>query len=462
MPNKTNMAAVNEERKLFGTDGVRGVANTEPMTAETALRLGRAAAHIFKRNDGRHRLVIGKDTRLSGYMLESALVAGICSMGVDSLLLGPLPTPAVAFITRSLRADAGVMLSASHNPYMDNGIKFFSRDGFKLADSIEKEIERLFLSNELDHIRPTAEHVGKAYRIDDAMGRYIEFIKNSFPKGMTLDGLKIVLDVANGAAYKVAPRIFFELGADVHVYSDEPNGMNINENCGALHPELIRKAVIDHNADLGISLDGDGDRVIMADEEAKAVDGDQILAMCAVDFKKKGLLRNDTVVGTVMSNLGFLRAMETHGIKVIRAKVGDRYVLEMMQKEGLNVGGEQSGHVIFSDYTTTGDGLITALQVLKIMRESGKKLSQLAQCMTKYPQVLINVEVKEKPELESIPEIKAAIDDITTKLGNTGRLLVRYSGTEYLARVMIEGQDENRIRSMAHSLGNIIKSKIGG
>lgn len=452
---------IKNERSLFGTDGVRGVANTEPMTAETALRLGRAAAHVFRRNDGRHRIVIGKDTRLSGYMLESALVAGICSMGVDALLLGPLPTPAVAFITRSLRADAGVMISASHNPYMDNGIKFFSHDGFKLADSVEKEIERCFFSDELNHIRPTAEHVGKAYRIDDAIGRYIEFIKNSFPKGMTLDGLKIVLDVANGATYKVAPRIFFELGAEVHVYGDEPNGMNINDKCGALHPEQMRKAVIDHKADLGISLDGDGDRVIMADEEAKTVDGDQILAMCAIDFKNKRLLKNDTVVGTVMSNLGFLKAMQKNGIKVLLAKVGDRYVLDMMQKEGLNVGGEQSGHVIFSDYTTTGDGLITALQVLRIMRENGKKLSQLAQCMTKYPQVLINVEVKDKPELESIPEVKRAIEDTTEKLGDKGRLLVRYSGTEYVARVMIEGQDENIIRGMAHSLADLIKAKIG-
>lgn len=452
---------IKNERSLFGTDGVRGVANTEPMTAETALRLGRAAAHVFRRNDRRHRIVIGKDTRLSGYMLESALVAGICSMGVDALLLGPLPTPAVAFITRSLRADAGVMISASHNPYMDNGIKFFSRDGFKLADSVEKEIEHYFFSNELDHIRPTAEHVGKAYRIDDAIGRYIEFIKNSFPKGMTLDGLKIVLDVANGATYKVAPRIFFELGAEVHVYSDEPNGMNINDKCGALHPEQMRKAVIDHKADLGISLDGDGDRVIMADEEAKTVDGDHILAMCAIDFKSKRMLKNDTVVGTVMSNLGFIHAMESNGIKTILTKVGDRYVLETMQKEGLNVGGEQSGHVIFSDYTTTGDGLITALQVLRIIRESGKKLSQLSHCMTKYPQVLVNVEVKEKPQFETIPEIKTAIENVSTELGKNGRLLVRYSGTEYVARVMIEGQDENKIRSMANSIAGIIKAKIG-
>ncbi len=289
MPQKTPSDTENEMRVLFGTDGVRGVANTEPMTAETALKLGRAAAHTFKHDDRRHRVVIGKDTRLSGYMLENALVAGICSMGVDALLVGPLPTPAIAFITRSLRADAGVMLSASHNLFMDNGIKFFSRDGFKLPDSVERKIEEYFFSGELDHIRPTADQVGKAYRIDDAVGRYIEFIKNSFPKGMTLDGLKIVLDVANGATYKVAPRIFSELGAEVYVYNDEPNGMNINDRCGALHPEVIRKGVIDHNADLGISLDGDGDRVIMADDEAKVVDGDHILAMCGIDFNQSRL-----------------------------------------------------------------------------------------------------------------------------------------------------------------------------
>ena len=450
-----------KRRKLFGTDGVRGIANTEPMTAETALKLGRAAAHTFKLDDRRHRVVIGKDTRLSGYMLENALVAGICSMGVDALIVGPLPTPAIAFLTRSLRADAGVMLSASHNPYMDNGIKFFSPDGFKLPDSVEQEIEEYFFSGELDGIRPTADQVGKAYRIDDAMGRYIEFIKNSFPKGMTLDGLKIVLDVANGAAYKVAPRIFSELGAEVHVYSDEPNGMNINAGCGALHPELIRKGVIDHRADLGISLDGDADRVIMADDEAKVVDGDHILAMCGIDFKNRGTLNNNTIVTTVMSNFGFFRAMEENGIKVLKTQVGDRYVIDAMRKDGLNVGGEQSGHVIFSDYTTTGDGLITALQVLRIMSETGSKLSVLAQCMKAYPQVLINVDVREKPDFDEIPEVRALVDETEKTLGDSGRLLLRYSGTEYLARVMLEGENEQEIKGLAENIAGVIRNKIG-
>ncbi len=448
-------------KRLFGTDGVRGIANTEPMTVETAIKLGRAAAHLFKHDERRHRIVIGKDTRLSGYMLENALVAGICSMGVDALLIGPLPTPAIAFITRSLRADAGVVLSASHNPYMDNGIKFFSKDGYKLLDKLERQMENYILTGELDSIRPTADDVGKAYRIDDAIGRYIEFIKNSFPKGMTLDGMKIVLDVANGAAYKVAPRIFRELGAQVIVYNDEPNGMNINDKCGSLYPEVIRKGVIDHRADVGISLDGDGDRCIMADDDAKVVDGDYIMALCAIDFNEKGKLNKNTIVATKMSNLGFFQAMEKAGIKVILSKVGDRYVLERMLKEKLNVGGEQSGHIIFSDYTTTGDGLITALQVLRIMKETGKKLSRLCRVMTKYPQILLNVAVKKKPPLEKIPEVKTAIERVEKKLGKNGRILVRYSGTELIARVMVEGQDDAEIKRIAKSVADTIKRKIG-
>ena len=449
-------------QKLFGTDGVRGVANTEPMTAETALKLGRAAAHVFKRHDDRrHRIVIGKDTRLSGYMLENALVAGICSMGVDALLLGPLPTPAVAFITRSLRADAGVMLSASHNPYMDNGIKFFSNDGFKLPDELECQMEAYIASGELDDIRPTAAGVGKAYRIDDALGRYIEFIKNSFPKGMTLDGLKIVLDVANGAPYKVAPRIFTELGAEVVVYSDKPNGMNINDHCGALYPEVVRKGVIDHRADVGISLDGDGDRCIMADDDATVVDGDQILAITATDMKQKGLLAKDAIVATVMSNLGLVRAMQQAGIDVHQAKVGDRYVIEAMLREGVNLGGEQSGHVIFSDYTTTGDGLITALQVLRVMRETGRKLSDLRRVMRRYPQVLVNVPVRDKPPIDSLADVQAAVREVEQKLGDDGRVLVRYSGTEYLARVMVEGREEREVRDHADRIAEAVRAALG-
>jgi len=448
--------------RLFGTDGVRGVANTEPMTAETALKLGRAAAHVFKRdNHRRHRIVIGKDTRLSGYMLENALVAGICSMGVDALLLGPLPTPAVAFITRSLRADAGVMLSASHNPYMDNGIKFFSNDGFKLPDEIECQMEAYIASGELDGIRPTAAEVGKAYRIDDAIGRYIEFIKNSFPKGMTLDGYKIVLDVANGAPYKVAPRIFSELGAEIVVYSDEPNGTNINDHCGALYPEVVRKGVIDHRADVGVSLDGDGDRCIMVDDNATVVDGDHVLAIAACDLKQKGLLQNKAIAATVMSNLGLFRAMEGAGIGVHRTKVGDRYVIETMIKEGLNLGGEQSGHIIFSDYTTTGDGLITALQVLRIMRETGRKLSDLRGTMSRYPQALVNVPVRDKPPMEGLKPVQEAIQRVEQLLGEDGRVLVRYSGTEYLARVMVEGREEREVKAHAQEIANALQAVLG-
>lgn len=446
---------------LFGTDGVRGVANTEPMTAETALKLGRAAAHVFKRDDRRHRIVIGKDTRLSGYMLENALVAGICSMGVDALLLGPLPTPAVAFITRSLRADAGVMLSASHNPYMDNGIKFFSNDGFKLPDELERQMEAYIASGELDDIRPTAAEVGKAYRIDDAIGRYIEFIKNSFPKGMTLDGFKVVLDVANGAPYKVAPRIFTELGADVTVYSDKPNGMNINDRCGALYPEVVRKGVIDHRADVGISLDGDGDRCIMADDDATVVDGDHVLVMAALDLKAKGLLNHDAVAATVMSNLGLFRTLEEAGITVHRTKVGDRYVIETMRKQGLNLGGEQSGHIIFSDYTTTGDGLITALQILRIMRETGRKLSDLRRVMLRYPQVLISVPVRDKPPIETLDGVQEAVRDVEQALGDEGRVLIRYSGTEHLARVMVEGREERDVKAHAERISDAFRAALG-
>jgi len=452
---------MNPPTKLFGTDGVRGVANTEPMTAETALKLGRAAAHVFKRDDHRrHRIVIGKDTRLSGYMLENALVAGICSMGVDALLLGPLPTPGVAFIIRSLRADAGVMLSASHNPYMDNGIKFFSNEGFKLPDELEQQMEAYIASGELDDIRPTAAEVGKAYRIDDAAGRYIEFIKNSFPKGMTLDGLKIALDVANGAPYKVAPRIFTELGAEVIVYSDEPNGMNINDHCGALYPEVIRKGVIDHRADVGISLDGDGDRCIMADDDATVVDGDHVLAMAALDLKAKGLLNKDAIAATVMSNLGLFRAMEGEGITVHRTKVGDRHVIDTMLKEGLNLGGEQSGHVIFSDYTTTGDGLITALQILRIMRETGRKLSDLRRVIRRYPQSLINVPVRDKPPIESLDGVQEVIHEVERALGEEGRVLVRYSGTEYVARVMVEGREEREVKAHAEHIAEALRAAL--
>ncbi|HEX5774095.1 MAG TPA: phosphoglucosamine mutase, partial [Geomobilimonas sp.] len=380
-------------KKLFGTDGVRGVANVYPMTSEMAMQIGRAAAYIFKNGRQRHRIVIGKDTRLSGYMLENALVAGICSMGVDVLIVGPLPTPGIANITSSMRADAGVVISASHNAFQDNGIKFFSRDGFKLPDEMELKIEELIFSKKIDSLRPTATEVGKAYRIDDAAGRYVVFLKNTFPKELDLTGLKIVLDCANGAAYKVAPAVFEELGAEVIPIGVKPNGTNINAGCGSLHPEVISEAVKEHRADLGIALDGDADRVIFVDEFGNEVDGDHIMAICATDMIRQKKLRKNTLVATVMSNMGLDIAVKKAGGKIVKTAVGDRYVVEEMRKSGYNLGGEQSGHMIFLDHNTTGDGVLSALQVLAIMRRTGKTLAELAEVMIPLPQVLVNVRV---------------------------------------------------------------------
>lgn len=448
-------------RKLFGTDGIRGVANIEPMTGEMAMKLGRAAAYIFKNKTGRHRIVIGKDTRLSGYMLESALTSGICSMGVDVLLIGPLPTPGIAFITRALRADAGVVISASHNPYEDNGIKFFSEDGFKLPDELELDIEKLIFSGKIDSIRPTAKDMGKAYRINDAEGRYIEFAKNSIPKGMDFEGMKIVLDCANGAAYKVAPMMLRELGAEVAAIGIEPNGMNINDGCGSLYPQRLQGLVSEKKADIGIAFDGDADRAIFSDEFGREVNGDQIMAMCAIEMKKQGRLRNNLLVTTVMSNMGLDIAMKEAGVEVVKTKVGDRYVLEEMVKKDSNLGGEQSGHIIHLDYNTTGDGIVTMLQILALMNKTGKKLSELSSCMTIFPQVLLNVRVKEKKEFSSIPEVSKAIKNCEDQLKDRGRILVRYSGTEPLARVMIEGENEGKIKTMAEEIAGTIKEAIG-
>ena len=448
-------------RKLFGTDGIRGVANVEPMTCETALKLGRAAGHVFQRDDRRHRILIGKDTRLSGYMIESALVAGICSMGVDALLVGPMPTPAVALITRSLRADAGVVISASHNPYEDNGIKFFSRDGFKLPDEIETEIENLISSGEIDDIRPIAHKVGKAFRIDDAVGRYIEFVKTSIPKGMTFDGLRIVADCANGAAYKVAPSVLSELGAEVVALNVEPDGTNINRDCGSVHIDRMREETLKHKAHVGMALDGDADRVLLADEEGTFVDGDQIMAMCALDMLKEGTLAKDTLVATVMSNLGMDHAIKEAGGRVVKTVVGDRYVVEEMRRGNYNVGGEQSGHIVFLDYNTTGDGMITALQVLALMQKTGKSLKELASCMKRFPQSLINIPVKRKDPFEEIPSIHERIKKAEEKLGEAGRILVRYSGTEALARVMVEGMVEAEIIEIAESIAAAIAEELG-
>ena len=401
-------------RKLFGTDGVRGVANLDPMTSEMAMQLGRAAAHIFMRRAGRHQIVIGKDTRISGYMLESALMAGICSMGVDVLVVGPMPTPAIAFLTRSLRADAGVVISASHNPYQDNGIKFFSSDGFKLPDDVEARIEELIISDEISHLRPTADLIGKAYRIDDAEGRYIEFAKRSLPKDLDFQGLKIVVDCANGAAYKVAPMVLRELGATVEVIGNKPDGMNINAGCGAVHPELLQESVRRYNADLGIALDGDADRAVFVCEQGMVIDGDHVMAALGLDLHQNGLLAKQTLVGTVMSNFGLELSMSKAGVKLIRTPVGDRYLLERMLAEGYSFGGEQSGHFIFLDHNTTGDGLISALQMLSLVKRTKKPLSELAKAMTAVPQVLLNVHVTKKPKLETIPDIDCAIREKRT------------------------------------------------
>lgn len=450
------------EKKLFGTDGVRGVANIEPMTTEMAMQLGRAAAFVFKDDTSRrHRVVIGKDTRLSGYMIENALVAGICSMGVDVLIVGPLPTPGIAFLTSSMRADAGVVISASHNPYQDNGIKFFSNTGYKLPDDLELKIEDLIINHRLDELRPIADEVGKAYRISDAIGRYVVFLKNTFPKDLDLQGLRIVLDCAHGAGYKVAPAVLTELGAEVIPIGVAPNGTNINEGCGSMHPEVMAEKVREYRADLGIALDGDADRVIFVDENGTEVDGDHIMALCGTELIKTGQLKKKTVVATVMSNMGLDIAMKKAGGKVIRTAVGDRYVVEEMLKGGYNLGGEQSGHMIFLDHNTTGDGILSALQVLSIIQRSGKKLSELAQVMTSLPQVLVNVKVRKRADLQNIAPIKKVIDEVEAELGDKGRVLVRYSGTEPLLRIMIEGENQDRIDALADQVAAVVREHLG-
>ncbi len=448
-------------RKLFGTDGVRGIANLEPMNSETVLKLGRAVAYVFKGRAGHHQIVIGKDTRLSGYMLESALISGICSMGVDVLLVGPMPSPGVAFLTRSLRADAGVMLSASHNPYQDNGIKFFSHDGFKLSDEVELRIEEVVLSNEIEHLRPTADEIGKAFRIDDAEGRYIEFVKRSLPREIDFQGMKVVIDCAHGAGYSVFPKVVRELGAKVSVIGDEPDGMNINAGYGALCPERLQEAVCAQRGDIGIALDGDADRAVFVTEQGEVVSGDQALAAFALDRQRRGRLNRNTVVGTVMSNFGFELAMQKTGINLVRTPVGDRYLLERMLADSYNLGGEQSGHILFLDYSTTGDGLVSGLQMLKLVKQSGSPLSELTKWIDTVPQVLLGVKVKRKPDFGSVPELQQAIRSGEERLNGTGRILIRYSGTEPLVRVMVEGQDDSTIREVADELAGVVKATIG-
>ncbi len=455
------MASEKRHKRLFGTDGIRGKANIEPMTAETALKLGRAIAHVFKKGARRHRIVVGKDTRLSGYMIESAMMAGICSMGVDALMIGPLPTPGIAFVTSSMRADAGVVISASHNPYHDNGIKFFSRDGLKLPDAIEHEIEEFIFKDHDPSHRPTAKEVGKAYRVEDAVGRYVVFAKNSFPGELTLDGLKIAVDCANGAAYRVAPLVFSELGAEVVPIAAEPDGVNINDNCGALYPENVSAAVKECGADMGLALDGDGDRCILVDENGRVIDGDRIMAISALAMKKEGTLRKDTVVATIMSNSGLEEAMTNALVRVVRTNVGDRCVVEEMLKNGYNLGGEQSGHIIYLDHTTTGDGIITALQILKVMVKEKKRLSEFSKVMRSYPQVLKNVKVRHKKDISGIASVQKALKAIEERLKGRGRVFMRYSGTEPLVRITVEGSKADEIKKMADELAEVLQKEIG-
>lgn len=453
------MAEIKKRMKLFGTDGIRGKANHFPMTGEIAFEVGRAAAYVLQKKHGLNKILIGKDTRLSGYMLESALTSGICSMGMNVVLVGPMPTPGIAFVTRSLRADAGIVISASHNAYDDNGIKFFSSDGFKLPDRTEEEIEKIMFSDVLKNIRPEGAAIGRAKRIDDAMGRYIELVKSTFPKGRTLEGMKIVIDCSNGSAYKIAPTVLSELGAQVISINDKPNGININDNCGATHTESMQKAVLEHSAHIGIAHDGDADRTILCDEKGEIVDGDKILGICAIDMKREGTLKTNTVISTVMSNIGFEIFLKKSGISIIRTKVGDRYVVEEMIKKGCNLGGEQSGHIVFLDYNTTGDGPITALQILSVMCRREKSLSYLAASIPIYPQILINIPVSKPKRIEDFPSITSAIKKAEKKLMN-GRILVRPSGTEPKIRVMVEGNDMDDITTIAEGLSRIIKSNM--
>jgi phosphoglucosamine mutase len=444
-------------RRLFGTDGVRGVANIYPMTTEIAMQIGRGLAFLVKDMKHGHRIVIGKDTRLSGYMFENALAAGICSMGVDILLVGPLPTPGIAFITTSMRADAGVVISASHNPFQDNGIKIFSRNGFKLPDEQELTIEDLIFSQKMAALRPVEEEIGKATRIDDARGRYIVFLKNTIPKEYTLDDFHIVLDCAHGATYGVAPHVFEELGAKVTALGVHPDGKNINHECGALHPNLMAEKVKEVGADIGIALDGDGDRLIVADEKGNIIDGDHVMAICAADLLSRRKLKKKTLVSTVMSNMGLEVVMQRIGGKMIRTQVGDRYVVEEMRQNGYNFGGEQSGHLIFLDHNTTGDGILAALQLLTIMIKHRKPISELATIMETFPQVLKNVRTAKKLQVNLVPGLSKTIKAMEKKLGTDGRILVRPSGTEPLLRVMVEGKDADTINTMADELCELIQ-----
>jgi len=455
---------MSQDRRLFGTDGVRGRANVHPMTAEVALALGQAVAHLLDADappGERRRIIIGKDTRLSGYLFEDALAAGICSMGVDVIQVGPMPTPGMAFLSHDMRCHAGVMISASHNAFHDNGIKFFTSDGFKLPDALEQRIERLIESGDLAKLRAESSEIGRARRIEDAEGRYVVFLKKTFPVDMSLDGLRVVLDCANGAAYKVGPTVLQELGAEVFTIGVEPNGRNINDGCGSLHPERVASKVRELRADVGIALDGDADRAVLVSEKGEIADGDALLAMFARDLVSRNALAGDKVVATVMSNLGLEKALEKLCVGLVRTQVGDRYVVEAMRSGGHNLGGEQSGHMIFLDHNTTGDGLITALQALAIMRRQDRHLSELVSGFERFPQVLVNVAVSEKRPIESLSEFSEQLRKIESEFGGRGRVLIRYSGTEPKARVMVEGEDEARVSEIAHDLADELRRALG-
>ncbi|MDI6776324.1 MAG: phosphoglucosamine mutase [Syntrophales bacterium] len=446
--------------KLFGTDGIRGIANEYPMTAEMALNIGRATAHLFKRKGHTPRIIVGKDTRISGYMFENALVAGICSMGVNAIMVGVLPTPGIAFLTSSNKADAGIVISASHNPLQDNGIKIFSGEGFKLPDEKELAIEEMIFANNMHTLHPSPRELGKAYRMDDAGGRYIIFLKHAFPGELTLEGTRVVLDCAHGAAYKVAPATFSELGAEVTTLFDQPDGKNINVNCGSQHPFVLAEEVLKRKADIGFAFDGDGDRLVAVDERGTVLTGDQILAICASVLKKEGKLTNNLVVRTVMSNIGLSIALQELGIESVITGVGDRYVLEAMLTKGAVIGGEDSGHLIFLQHHTTGDGIITALQLAAAIKKGEKPLSELAKIMKVFPQVLINVEVKIRPEISSVPAIAQVIKEVEKKLGDKGRVLVRYSGTQNMCRVMVEGPNHEETERYCRQIVGVVKERL--
>ena len=447
--------------KLFGTDGIRGEANRYPMNAETAFKVGQTVAYLFKRNSHRARIVIGKDTRLSGYMLESSLEAGITSMGGDPYLVGVLPTPGIAFITQSMRADAGIVISASHNPYQDNGLKIFNASGFKLTDAQEKEMEDLILSDKLNDRLPGGRDLGKALRITDIHGRYIVFLKNTFPADLSMEGIKIILDTSNGATYRIAPDAFEELGADINVIHNTPNGMNINDNCGSQYTQDLKKAVVQNSAALGLAFDGDGDRLIAVDEKGNELTGDQLLMICASVLKKEGKLKNDLLVSTVMSNLGLRVACKKHGFRHHASSIGDRYVLADMLRLGAVIGGEDAGHMIFLEHHKTGDGIIAAMQLIAAMIKESKPLSELAQIMSVFPQKLINIDVKSKPDIDRIPKLVEAIRQAERELGDEGRVLVRYSGTQNMCRVMVEGPSHEITEKYCRQIADVVKSEIG-